>query len=182
MKLRTLIAALLALTAYCLLAPNLLSAPDKRKIAAAKQQLRDRAVAQASHGDVPTEFPENNDLCLLCHSNLKRDEIVEKHSGEGILCAHCHGISYEHMDDETSHTRPDYVFGRGQVAPLCQKCHVGGCEKPEKMAAFLAKWKYKTRPNGRVILKGAVCTDCHGTHVMVGAPMVGDQDEKDDDD
>ena len=174
MRIRALAPMVLALTATTLLAPYLFSAPDKKKVAAAKEQLQQRAVAQAALGDVATDFPPNNNLCVLCHSNLKRDEIVKEHQEQGILCAHCHGISYEHMDDETSRTKPDYVFGRGQVAPLCRQCHADGCAEPEKKAAFLAKWKHKTRPNGRVILKQAMCTDCHGTHVMIAPPVVAE--------
>jgi hypothetical protein len=173
MKLRALLPAALALTASCLLAPYLSSAPDEKKVAAVVQQLRKRAVALAAMGEVKTEFPKNNDLCLLCHANLKKDEIVKAHGGRGILCAHCHGVSFEHMDDETSRTKPDYVFGRGEVAPFCQQCHSDGCEEPAEKAAFLAEWKSKTRSNGRVILKQAMCTDCHGMHAMVGAPMAG---------
>ena len=43
------------------------------------------------------------------------------------------------------------------------------------MAAFLAEWKGKTRPNGRLILQQATCTDCHGTHVLMAVPVIGGQ-------
>ena len=116
-------------------------------------------------------LPQDNSLCLLCHMNLEKEELVVQHLAEGVTCAHCHGVSAEHRNDETSRTRPDVLFGRAEVAPFCRKCHKRHKEHA-RVDAFLAQWQGKTRPNGRLILAQAMCTDCHGVHVMTAVPVV----------
>jgi hypothetical protein len=67
------------------------------------------------------------------------------------------------MQDEMQVTKPDRLFGRGEVNDMCSACHDGHTD-PNKVEAFRAEWLGKTRPNGRVITKTSICTDCHGTH------------------
>lgn len=139
-----------------------------------KREIAKAAARHASLRGAKGVLPEDNSLCLLCHANFRDEELAARHLGQGITCAHCHGISYEHMDDETSRTKPDILFGRAEVAAFCRRCH-SQHQRPEKVAAFLNEWKGKTRPNGRLILQQAMCTDCHGEHAIVTVPVLNEQ-------
>ena len=160
--------ALLIIGSYLLLAAGV-----HGKTESVKREMAAHAAAHAALHGAKGELPTDNSLCLLCHANFKQETLVAAHIKEGITCAHCHGISYEHMDDETSRTKPDIMFGRAEVEPFCGRCH-GEHSQTEKVAQFLAEWKTKTRPNGRVILQQATCTDCHGEHVILAVPVVRD--------
>jgi len=149
----------------------------QRLLERAERVKRQMAKAAAKHASLRGSkglLPDDNSLCLLCHANFRDETLVTTHLQRGITCAHCHGISYEHMDDETSRTKPDLLFGRAQVAGLCRRCH-SEHQQPEKVAAFLEDWKSKTRPNGRLILRQAMCTDCHGEHALASVPSVTDE-------
>ncbi len=113
----------------------------------------------------PPPAPENpaNNLCYTCHLGLKTEEITAKHIAHNIACTMCHGPSVEHMHDEMQVTRPDILYGRGEVVRMCSACHPAH-EDPNKVEAFRAEWLGKTRPNGRVITQTSICTDCHGSH------------------
>jgi len=136
-----------------------------------KREVAEEAVKHAALRGSQGALPGDNSLCLLCHANFRDEEIVTVHLQQGITCAVCHGISFEHMNDETSRTKPDFLFGRAQVAAFCERCH-GPHAEPEKVQAFLNEWKGKTRPNGRLILQQAMCTDCHGVHALPSAPVM----------
>ncbi len=151
---------------YLVLAQDILERTD-----AVKQEMAREAAAHAALRGSQGALPEDNSLCLLCHANFREETLVTDHTKGGITCTHCHGISFEHMDDETSRTKPDIMHGRAEVAPFCQRCH-GAHAEPDKVAAFLAQWKSNTRPNGRLILDQATCTDCHGEHAILKVPVV----------
>lgn len=136
-----------------------------------KQELREKAKAQAALRGSAGEVPEDNELCTPCHMNFQRETLVASHLASGVSCAMCHGISHEHMNDETARTKPDVLFGRAEVAEFCSRCHEGH-KDPAKAEAFLAEWKGKTRPNGRLILAQAMCTDCHGEHAILRVPVM----------
>jgi len=109
------------------------------------------------------KMPKDNSTCLVCHINFQNEEIASAHLKKGITCAHCHGVSYEHMNDEEAAAEPDILFGRAEVEASCRKCHKEH-KNPDAVAKFLAEWKGKRRPQGRLILSNAICTDCHGLH------------------
>ncbi len=138
-----------------------------------KQELREGAQAHAALRGATGEIPEDNGLCTPCHMNFRKETLAASHLEQGVTCAMCHGVSYEHMNDETSRTKPDILFGRAEVAEFCSRCHEGH-KDPAKVEAFLAEWKSKTRPNGRLILQQAMCTDCHGEHAMVRVPVLSE--------
>jgi hypothetical protein len=106
---------------------------------------------------------DNNTLCYTCHLGLQDEEITAKHAVEGVTCTSCHGPSVEHMHDEMQVTKPDRLFGRGEVDSMCRMCHEGH-KDIKNVEAFRKKWLGKTRLNGRLITKTSICTDCHGTH------------------
>jgi len=112
------------------------------------------------------EKPMVNDLCYVCHLDLKTEEITTVHLAKGVGCDKCHGPSAHHMHDEMLMTKPDVLFGRTEVEDMCRTCHV---EHKDYVAveAFRKKWLGRPRPNGRAITSESVCTDCHGTHNIV---------------
>lgn len=112
-------------------------------------------------------MPKDNSTCLCCHINFEKEDIASIHVKNGVTCAHCHGASVAHMNDEECAAQPDILFGRSEIEPFCKKCHATH-KNPDAVAKFLAKWKNKRRPNGRLILDDAVCTDCHGLHRKPG--------------
>lgn len=117
----------------------------------------------ATGQDPKPRMPKDNSICLVCHINFETEQIASKHLGKGITCAACHGISSEHANDEEAAAKPDILFGRAEVDGSCRKCHAAH-KDPKAVAKFLAEWKGKRRPQGRLILANAVCTDCHGLH------------------
>ena len=160
------LAALLLAVAVCAaLAQDL-----HKRTAKVKREIAKQAAAHAALRGAKGELPKGNSLCLLCHANFASEELVTAHLQDGVTCAVCHGLSYEHMNDETSRTKPDLLFGRAQVGRFCRRCHTAH-QDPDRVSAFLAEWKGKTRPNGRLILQQAVCTDCHGTHALRAVPV-----------
>ena len=113
------------------------------------------------------ELPNNNDLCLICLLDFAYDSIAEEHLAAGITCGHCHGLSTEHMTDETMMTSPDVLHGRTEVSSMCTGCHLRPHETvSESITVFLEKWENKKRENGRSITPESVCTDCHGLHTI----------------
>lgn len=158
--------ALVALLAAAALAQGLVE-----RMAWTKQELQAEATAYAALRGATGEIPEDNELCTPCHRNFRKETLAATHLAVGVSCATCHGVSYEHMNDETAHTKPDIMYGRAEVAEFCLRCHEGH-QDPAKVAAFLAEWKTRTRPNGRIILDQAMCTDCHGEHAMLRTPVM----------
>lgn len=108
-------------------------------------------------------MPKDNSICLVCHINFETEEIALEHLAKGITCARCHGISSEHSNDEEAAAKPDILFGRAEVEAFCKTCHAQHKDS-KAVAKFLAEWKGKRRPHGRLILANAICTDCHGLH------------------
>ncbi|MBM3497785.1 MAG: hypothetical protein FJX74_03855 [Armatimonadetes bacterium] len=143
----------------------------QERTARVKRRLAKEAQAHAGLRGSPGTLPTDNSLCLLCHANFRSEELVTVHLAQGVTCAVCHGLSFEHMNDETSRTKPDLLYGRAQVSSFCTRCH-GRHAQPEKVQAFLIQWKGKTRPNGRLILQQATCTDCHGLHALPDTPVL----------
>ncbi|MEW6355041.1 MAG: hypothetical protein AB1696_01840 [Planctomycetota bacterium] len=66
---------------------------------------------------------------------------------------------------KTSPPKTDIVWGREDIEYLCRECHKAH-KSPLKVLSFRIHWAGKTRPNGRVIAAGAICTDCHGEHTI----------------
>lgn len=118
---------------------------------------------RATGEDRTPRMPKDNSACLVCHINFETEEIASTHLKKAITCAHCHGVSSDHMNDEEAAAEPDMLFGRAEVDASCKKCH-GAHKNPEAVSKFLAEWKGKRRPHGRLILSNAICTDCHGLH------------------
>lgn len=118
-----------------------------------------------------TELAKDNSHCLVCHVDFESELIAAKHVVKKITCTYCHGPSELHMSDEMAITKPDILFGRAEVVPFCRKCHKRH-KNPSAVKAFHNRWLGKFRPNGRVIRREAICTDCHGRHVILRATPI----------
>ena len=120
------------------------------------------------------EAAEQNALCTVCHLDLLDEELTGTHLAEAIPCTECHGPSTDHMHDEMLMTKPDRLFGRREVDPMCAGCHEETIHHDQAAVdAFRKEWLGRTRPNGRVITADSICTDCHGTHNIVKEGRAG---------
>jgi len=113
---------------------------------------------------------KSNSPCMVCHIDFDEEELTVQHQKAEVMCAACHGACLAHMNDEMAATRPDRLFGRAEVDEMCLECH-SEHEDQKAVDAFFKEWKGKRRPNGQLIMKGAICTDCHGRHVRLLPPM-----------
>jgi len=109
---------------------------------------------------------KDNEPCLVCHLNFKRETITASHQKAGMTCASCHGDSETHRADEMNIIRPDVLWGRAEIVPFCRQCHLAH-KDPAKVEAFHKEWDGKRRPNDRCVTAESVCTDCHGLHANV---------------
>ncbi len=109
-----------------------------------------------------TVKPADNSYCLVCHANLKREELNSVHQKVGVGCAKCHGESDNHSADEDALTAPDILYARDKIAPACLKCHMPKtiADVPDH-APFVEEPSPKTE-KGPAKIK--TCTDCHGKH------------------
>ena len=73
------------------------------------------------------------------------------------------GIDGTDLEAVSTAAMPDILYGRAEVDASCRKCHQAH-KNPDAVAKFMAEWKGKRRPHGRLILSNAICTDCHGLH------------------
>jgi len=117
------------------------------------------ALAAITVACIPEENPANkttkktpvsniNSLCYVCHVDLREEKITTVHLEQEITCANCHGPSTKHMQDEMLMTKPDILFGRDEVEPMCRQCH-GPHKNPRVVQAFRQHWLGRSRPNGR---------------------------------
>ena len=100
----------------------------------------------------------DNNRCHVCHINYKQEDIAVTHAKAGIGCKDCHGVSDEHIADESwasggNGTAPDRMFPPDTIKPFCMTCH--------------PKDKIDQLQHKPVFAEGddrKVCTDCHGKH------------------
>jgi len=111
-------------------------------------------------------YEEDNASCMVCHIDFEREELSRVHLDAAVTCAACHGDSEVHRADEFNIIPPDVIWGRAEIEPFCKQCHPKHKDQKE-VDAFLAEWEGKRRENGRWVLRGSVCTDCHGKHAIV---------------
>jgi hypothetical protein len=108
----------------------------------------------------------DNSACLVCHIDFEEESLAATHLEAGIVCAACHGFSGDHRGDELNIITPDVMFGRAQIIAFCEPCHPTH-RKDKPYADFVKTWYGKRRPNGRMVLRHSVCTDCHGNHAIL---------------
>jgi cytochrome b6 len=119
------------------------------------------------------------DSCLDCHSLLEdqatRDFVNDIHHARALGCAGCHGGDPTAEDMPAAMNPAKGFIGvptRRQIPQLCAHCHSDGAfmraYNPSLRTDQLAQ--YRTSIHGRRLRQGdtkvAVCTDCHGVHVI----------------
>jgi len=99
-----------------------------------------------------------NAACYVCHMTFVREELSKVHFQEKVTCIECHGLSAAHANDEdVGATKPDVVFTRQQVDPMCIRCHESHDAPARQVVARFLQRQLPLQP-------APVCTDCHGRH------------------
>lgn len=117
----------------------------------------DEVLPEAKPAD--TEITVDNSACYVCHANYEEEELVISHAKEDVGCIDCHGVSYEHRDDEDNITPPDEMYAGKGIDAMCATCHD---EHDVTAKDVLARWK--ERCPAKTDPKQIVCTDCHYRH------------------
>jgi hypothetical protein len=114
-----------------------------------------------------------NSRCIVCHMNYTKEDIAITHARVNIGCAHCHGESDAHIDDESwswggKGTPPDIMFTPEKINPFCMECHPEDEINAERHRDVLAGEDpdFKT------------CTDCHGDHRLSRRQVKWEKTEK----
>jgi hypothetical protein len=124
--------------------------------------------------EVPAEQQEQG--CLVCHSEIKVDYIESAHAGFGVDCVACHGGDPTTLEMDLAHDRGRGYRGtpsRAQIPLLCASCHAS----PSLMTPYGLRTdqfiEYLTSKHGVRWTEGktqvAVCTDCHTAHLILPA-------------
>jgi len=122
----------------------------------------------------PWATGQEQNLCLVCHSEIKVDYIESAHAAFGVACTDCHGGDPTTLEQNAAHgvsfkgTPP-----RAQIPELCASCHAD----PIKMKPYGLRVdqyaEYQTSQHGKLLAAGdtnvAVCTDCHTSHKILPA-------------
>jgi hypothetical protein len=100
----------------------------------------------------------DNSRCFVCHVNYMQEEIAVTHAQANLGCAHCHGASDAHIDDESwasggNGTAPEIMYPKEKINPACLTCHTREKIDTPQHETVLADTEGKK-----------VCTDCHGNH------------------
>jgi len=156
--LRSLLAILISM---CIVLVLVISCAKSPRLSPAFRLLSPKSVSLPASASMT-----NNSLCLVCHVNFAENDSITHHISQGITCAHCHGRSIEHMNDESMMTSPDILYGRSEVQAMCKQCHQQSHKNPKAVEVFLNKWAGQKRENGRNVTEDSICTDCHGRHTI----------------
>jgi hypothetical protein len=113
---------------------------------------------QPGEGEDRIDPTSVNAACYVCHMTFVREPISKIHFKAKVTCIKCHGLSAGHANDEdVGATKPDVIFARNQIVPMCMKCHK---HHDVPSAAVVARFiERKLSPE-----VPPVCTDCHGKH------------------
>jgi hypothetical protein len=113
-------------------------------------------------------------LCALCHPDVRVQFEGGIHDREEVACVSCHGGDAGASSVAAAH-RGGFrgKIGRREVPALCASCH----SDADKMGPYNLSTDqyalYRTSHHGRALARGdekaAVCTDCHGTHGILGS-------------
>lgn len=124
----------------------------------------------------PGAFGQEQNLCLVCHSEVKVDYIESVHATFGVVCKDCHGGDPNTLDQSAAHA-PEASFkgrpSRAEIPTLCASCH----SDPIRMKPYGLRIdqyaEYQTSQHGQLLARGdtnvAICTDCHMSHRILPA-------------
>lgn len=119
---------------------------------------------------------QEQNSCLICHSEIKVDYLESVHTGFGVTCIDCHGGDPTTLEMQKAHALEAFFRGtpqRAEIPELCASCH----SDPVKMKPYGLRTdqhaEYQTSKHGKLLAQGdtrvAVCTDCHTAHRILPA-------------
>jgi hypothetical protein len=106
-----------------------------------------------------TPAAAENAACFVCHANYAEEPVVRSHAAANVACAHCHGKSHPHCNDENHRTPPDKMFSADEIRSFCGKCHPTHDVPAEKLSERRIQRGLNVNND-----QALVCTDCHGDH------------------
>jgi hypothetical protein len=115
--------------------------------------------------------------CVNCHKGwpeLKEWE-ESSHAAAGVGCSDCHGGDVNAASMEAVRRAAGYVgeFRRDAIPGMCARCHSDSGAMKQYDLPFNQYEEYTTSVHGRRLAAGdskvAVCTDCHGAHLVLPA-------------
>ncbi len=117
------------------------------------------------------------DSCLECHEGWPEFEQWREsvHAGAGVKCVACHGGDPAAFSMDEVRSRGGYTgeIPRLAVPGLCAECHSDPAEMKQYGLPFDQYQEYLTSAHGRAFAAGdanvAVCSDCHGAHLILPA-------------
>jgi len=129
------------------------------------------ALAAAARAEAPGE------ACVNCHKGWPelKEWAESAHAGAGVGCPDCHGGDVNAASMEEVRRAAGYVgdFPRDAVPRMCARCHSDPAAMKQYDLPFNQYDEYATSVHGRRLaagdLKVAVCSDCHGAHLVLPA-------------
>ncbi|UCC97932.1 MAG: cytochrome c3 family protein [Phycisphaerales bacterium] len=111
-----------------------------------------------------------NATCFVCHANYRVESLADRHARADIGCAHCHGDSVAHKNDENNTTPPETMYSADKIDLFCRSCHATHDVSPGKV---VVRWIERGLDKSEA--EGIVCTDCHGDHRMKVRTVIWDK-------
>ncbi|MFN4218427.1 MAG: cytochrome c3 family protein [Candidatus Bipolaricaulia bacterium] len=119
---------------------------------------------------------QEQNSCLVCHSEIKVEYLEGVHRGFGVTCIDCHGGDPTTLEMQKAHALEAFFRGapqRAEIPELCASCH----SDPIKMKPYGLRTdqyaEYQTSQHGKLLAQGdtkvAVCSDCHTAHKILPA-------------
>ncbi len=119
---------------------------------------------------------QEQNSCLVCHSEIKVDYLESVHAAFAVTCVECHGGDSTVLDPRAAHALEAFFRGtpqRAEIPELCASCH----SDPIKMKPYGLRTdqyaEYQTSQHGKLLAQGnttvAVCSDCHTAHRVLPA-------------
>ncbi len=119
---------------------------------------------------------QEQNFCLVCHSEIKVDYSESIHATSNVTCVACHGGDPTTLDSRAAHALEALFRStpqRAEIPQLCASCH----SDPVKMKPYGLRTdqyaEYQTSQHGKLLAQGdtrvAVCTDCHMAHRILPA-------------
>jgi len=119
---------------------------------------------------------QDQNSCLICHSEIKVEYLESVHTDLGVTCIECHGGDSTTLEMQQAHALEAFFRGvphRTEIPELCASCH----SDPVKMKPYGLRTdqyaEYQTSQHGKLLAQGdtrvAVCTDCHRAHRILPA-------------
>ena len=112
--------------------------------------------------------------CGVCHPKDRVAFEKSPHASEELHCTSCHGGDDKAADEKSAHSGNGWrgKISRQELPALCASCH----SVPKLMQPYdlpVDQYAlYQTSAHGRKLREGdmkvAICTDCHGTHEILG--------------